>query len=669
VNPASTSRAASILAILLAAALFAAAPAHALKVATYNMMAYENPGEGTGTPSPYISVRQQNFRTIMAALDPDVLITEEMNSAAAKDSFLLNVLGNTAPGQWAATWLDVSGTSAGEGMGIFWKPAKVSVSNQSAISDGGPRKVLFAVVKPNGYVNNTSWFRIYGVHFKAGSDATSATTRGNEAASLRTTINAIPSVKTFLVGGDTNIYDSSEAAYQRLTESQGGTTGNVGRSFDYLTLASPWHEYYVNAAFYTQCPCLNCTTTGQSGGGMDDRFDLLLTSASLQDGVGLDYVPGSYTPFGNDGLAHYNDDINATSPNGPNTAVPQAVADALHDAADHIPVMIQLQLPAKYVVASQLSFGDVIVGATAQQTLAVGDGPAPTATLNYTLAASAGFTAPGGSFNAVGGATNLHTLGMDASVIGARNGTVTLASNDNDTTSKAVLLDGRVLAHAAPSLDSATVVTSSDLDWGTHDQGAFSDQSVTVFDQGYNPLQARLTIAGASISGDSRFTLPGSVDPVTFGSPGVGYPVHFDDSSVVPDSTYSATLTFTTHDEALPGGTALTPLTVTLHAHVNGSTGVESPLALRFFPPSPNPAHAGVQMGYDLPRPAHVSVGVFDLSGRRVARLAEGTMGEGHHALRWDAQDDAGNHLSAGLYFVRFETPGLTRIARLAVLP
>src|SRR6185369_5680553 len=119
---------------------------------------------------------------------------------------------------------------------------------------------------------------------------------------------------------------------------------------------------------------------------------------------------GSYTPFGNDGIAHYNDDINATSPNGPNTAVSQAVANALHDAADHIPVMITLRLPPKYGVDSQLSFGDVIVGASPSQNLSVSNvAPVPAVTLTYTLAASAGFTAPGGSFNALAGAAaNLH---------------------------------------------------------------------------------------------------------------------------------------------------------------------------------------------------------------------------------------------------------------------
>jgi hypothetical protein len=559
-------------------------------------------------------------------------------------------------------------------MGIFWKTAKVNVTNQSAITTGGPRKALLSVIKPVGYVKNGAWTRIYAVHFKAGNTSADSSTRANEASSLRSTINTTPTTvvgPNFLVGGDTNIYNNSaspyDAAWLRLTESQ---ANNVGRGFDMINMSGAWHNNGANAIYDSQCPCLSCTVTGQSGGGLDDRFDVLISSASLQDGAAMDYVPASYLAFGNDGY-HFNNDINGYLGGGDyNLAVPLDVANALHDAADHIPVMVTLQLPAKYGVPSQLSFGRVIVGATPSQTLAVSNAaPAPAATLNYTLAASSGFTAPGGSFSASVGVTNLHALGMDASTLGARSGSVTLSSNDNDTTSKAIVLDGVVLAHAVPSLDSATVVTSTDLDWGTHAPGDFSDHGVTVYDQGYNAGQARLTITGATISGDSRFSLPGVVDPVTFGSPGVGFTIHFDDSSVQADSVYSATLSFATRDESLPGGTSFAPLTVTLHAHVSGSTGVVTPRVLRFDPPSPNPAHADAQLAYDLPHAAHVSLGVYDLSGRLVSRLVEGEVGAGHHAMRWSAQDDAGARVAAGLYFIRFETPGMKRVSRLAILP
>jgi hypothetical protein len=72
---------------------------------------------------------------------------------------------------------------------------------------------------------------------------------------------------------------------------------------------------------------------------MDDRFDFILISDALQDGVDLSVINGSYEAFGNDGN-HFNADIN----DGPVIPQGQAIADALHEASDHLPVIMELGL-------------------------------------------------------------------------------------------------------------------------------------------------------------------------------------------------------------------------------------------------------------------------------------------------------------------------------------
>src|SRR5205814_10451011 len=120
------------------------------------------------------------------------------------------------------------------------------------------------------------------------------------------------------------------------------------------------------APYHSQSPCGEATCIG-SGGGMDDRFDMLLGSTSLNDGAGLDLVPGGlpggYGPYGNDGL-HLNPSIDGR---GVNSAVGPAVATSLRLSSDHLPVLATLQLPAKLATASGLSFGDVITGGAAVQ--------------------------------------------------------------------------------------------------------------------------------------------------------------------------------------------------------------------------------------------------------------------------------------------------------------
>src|SRR5438874_2038434 len=99
-----------------------AGPAHALKVATWNLLDYDD----STTPS-IITPRQQYFRTVMTAMDPDVMIVQELWTSGAADSLLFNVLNVVEPGQWTRGPLIVS-TPSTQSV-VYWKPAKVNVTN------------------------------------------------------------------------------------------------------------------------------------------------------------------------------------------------------------------------------------------------------------------------------------------------------------------------------------------------------------------------------------------------------------------------------------------------------------------------------------------------------------------------------------------------------------
>jgi len=652
----------------LATQLLAVPPAQALKVATWNLLGYDD----SLNPSP-ITPRQPHFRTVMAAMDPDVLIVQELFTPSAADSFLNNVLNVVQPGQWVRGPFIVSSPKQTQSA-AFWKPSKVNVTNTVSIDVGGPRLVLICVVKPNGYLTNPGWFRLYSLHFKAGNTTADSTTRKTECTNLRTAVNNLVSQgPNFLLGGDTNFYAGYEPGYIALTQSLGGTNGNNGRCFDPLGAEMAnltWNTNEQFAGYDTQCPCLGCAgypNVGFSGGGMDDRFDIIFTSYSLADNQGVDRT--GYFAFGQDGQ-HFNSDIN-----GPptNAAVGQAVADALASSSDHLPVVTVLKLASRVVAASRITFGNVIVGGLAQQTLNVSAGGTPPVdALDYSFSTvPSGFSAPAGSFNVPNGSVNPHTLGMDTSAPGARAGALTMTTDDPDSTSKPVQLSGTVLDHAQPSFDAADVVTSSAIDWGTRPGGSFGDTTVSVFNPDYGPLRARLSIGGASISGGSgRFSLVGASFPSLVAGTGVPFTIHFNDAGASSDTTYQATLTFDTADEPLPGATPLDPLTVALSAHRSSVTGVGDrpgrPLA--FLAPRPNPLGEACTVGFDLPRAAQAELAIFDLGGRQVATLARGWHEAGRHLLRWDAMDASGARVGPGIYFVRFHTPGLDRTARIVVL-
>ena len=62
----------------------------------------------------------------------------------------------------------------------------------------------------------------------------------------------------------------------------------------------------------------------------------------------------------------------------------------------------------------------------------------------------------------------------------------------------------------------------------------------------------------------------------------------------------------------------------------------------------PEPFNPVTTIRYTLPQAVHVRLEVFDMTGRRVALLADGERAPGHHAARFD-----GGHLASGLYLYR----------------
>jgi hypothetical protein len=657
------SRTTLLAASALLAALLAGAPAaYALKVATWNVLQYQDPN---------VSFRQPSMRTVVGALDPDVIMLQELLTQAARDSFLINVLGVVQPGQWSAgTFINTAESC------VFYKPSRINLTSAgSAIPTSGPRDVLGARIKFPGYVSREAETFLYSVHFKAGTPlptTSDSTDRRLECTDLRNFINGLNySVLTrnFLICGDTNFYGTWEGGYVRLTESQ---ADNDGQGFDPLSLPGTWNNS-AYAVHETQSTCSSgCPAAYWSAGGLDDRFDLFLTSVAMRDGEGMDLVPGSYVPFGNDG-AHFNSSVNG---GGFNNAVGLPVATALLNSSDHLPVMVTIQAPAKIAANSQLDFGRVVVGGAPSLALNVSD-PAttPADELTYTLTAPAGFTAPSGTLQALAGTGgNVHAIGMDASTVGPRGGTLTIASDAPDSTSKSVLLSGTVIAHAVPSLDSLAIVVADTLDFGAHSVGGFGDSVRCVHNVGWTALQSMLDVLGGPISGGAgRFSIVGGFEPIEIAGTGGCFSLHFDDQGATLDSTYEATLSFTCSDEALPGGTASPSLTVLLRARPTSGVGVGGssrlPDRVAFLPPRPNPFRHDVDLSLELPRDGNVSLEAFDLSGRRVAGILEGPKPAGRYTVHWKPADDSGAPLRAGLYLVRLQTPGFSRTRRVVLLP
>ena len=64
----------------------------------------------------------------------------------------------------------------------------------------------------------------------------------------------------------------------------------------------------------------------------------------------------------------------------------------------------------------------------------------------------------------------------------------------------------------------------------------------------------------------------------------------------------------------------------------------------------PNPFNPTTQIKYDLPSDSYVNISIYDVMGRKIKSLFNNNQTSGYHSLRWDATNDIGEGVSAGMY-------------------
>jgi hypothetical protein len=105
-------------------------------------------------------------------------------------------------------------------------------------------------------------------------------------------------------------------------------------------------------------------------------------------------------------------------------------------------------------------------------------------------------------------------------------------------------------------------------------------------------------------------------------------------------------------------------LTITATDAVEGS----SPSAATWLgESSPNPAAPRTAIRFSLGQAGHARLAVFDVQGREVARLLDGSRPAGEQTIAWNGRDQNQQLVPSGVYFYRLEAEGRTFSRRLVM--
>ena len=88
----------------------------------------------------------------------------------------------------------------------------------------------------------------------------------------------------------------------------------------------------------------------------------------------------------------------------------------------------------------------------------------------------------------------------------------------------------------------------------------------------------------------------------------------------------------------------------------------------KIYQPYPNPFNPVTNIQYDLAEDALVNITIYDMMGRKVSTLVSSRQTAGYKTVQWNATNDAGEPLSAGLYLYMIEAGQVRQMKKMVLL-
>ena len=82
----------------------------------------------------------------------------------------------------------------------------------------------------------------------------------------------------------------------------------------------------------------------------------------------------------------------------------------------------------------------------------------------------------------------------------------------------------------------------------------------------------------------------------------------------------------------------------------------------------PNPFNPTTQIRFDLPQVTDATLTIYNMMGQKIRTFSMSSLPAGYHTVTWNATNDYGQQVSAGVYLYQLQSKGFVRTKKMILL-
>jgi len=101
---------------------------------------------------------------------------------------------------------------------------------------------------------------------------------------------------------------------------------------------------------------------------------------------------------------------------------------------------------------------------------------------------------------------------------------------------------------------------------------------------------------------------------------------------------------------------------------LNSKKEIQLPKIINLNQNHPNPFNPVTSLRYDLPEDGIVNITIYDMLGRIVKTLVNGSQTAGYKSIKWNATNDRNEPVSAGIYLYTIQAGEFRQTKKMVLL-